>query len=170
MKNYLTTGLHVIILGHVFCGLYLAQEIEAVSQAPQLRNKDIKLQIETVRAKVTVNETVELKVALKNLFANTVFLPADRFDRFAGFDVSVTDSRGRPIMKINDSLTSNGIGSRMDWEIGPKFEFKVKLLLSDFYDLNPGKYSITVLANIHNAKKRESVLVSSNTVKLIVRK
>lgn len=160
MKKHLTIIFNLVVLIGAFNGIDFGQN-------KKLSQKDIELRIAPPRMKSRV-ENVELNVTLENHFYNAVSLSADRQDPFAGYEVTIIDSNGRKVDKTKNPYPSIGIGSWIDWEINSNYKEKKRLELSLFYDFKPGRYTVTVSGKIFNTKKRESVLVTSNTIKLIL--
>lgn len=190
MTIHTTKILHLISLILLFCSISFAQngkdsflkaqgytqaEINRFTQNakdlfPQksLEEKDVDLSIAVDKKKITVGEKIELNISLKNNYTHTFDLPYDLSDSFCGYNVEIKSLDGQLIQPSKVPQKNAGIGSKTGSEVGAGKEYKGMLLLSYFYELPPGKYSIIVNRSVNGWGKTEWVSVKSNSIDLTV--
>jgi hypothetical protein len=160
MKTYTTISLLIIF---AVCICFESH----FSQSGKIDEKDIELQILNKFMKTNVGDTIEIKVRLKNNFRENIGLPYDRYDLGSGYKIEVTDLKGE-IVKINKKPDENiGVGSRVVMELKPKESNTSFLNLSNYYNLNVGKYLVIVHCLVKTSSNK-SIAVSSKPIVLKV--
>ena len=157
----------------IFCALVVGLlshfATSAQDGSDRLESKFIKLGVDATKVKASTGQKIEIPVTLINNFTNDVYLTVDSVtDRLAGYTVKITDYMGKTIQKSEDpDPYFGGPGSREIAVIPPKKVLSHVLVLSDYYKLKPGKYTIFITALVHNYKRKESVWVAAQPIQLI---
>lgn len=163
MKKQISFILLSICLSFILCNTGLGQ-----TNPKSLNKDDIKLKVELAKSEVKVDEKITLKVHLKNNFSEKVSLPYCLSDNFDGYQVEIFDAEEKAIQPTTEPFIYKGFESWTAFELMPAEEQKFSLLISYFYQLPAGKYSIKVTRKVNSSVKRESVLVESEKVILTV--
>jgi hypothetical protein len=162
MKKYTTILLLVIF---AVCVCFESH----FSQSRNITEKDIELQILNKLLKANVDDSIEIKVRLKNNFRENIGLPYDRYDSLGGYKIEITDAKGE-IVKINKKQDENiGVSSRVILELRPKESYTSFLNLSNYYNLPVGKYLVTVHCLVKTLSNKSITVSSKPTVLKVVK-
>jgi hypothetical protein len=128
------------------------------------------VRIQTPRILRTSGEKIEIPVTLLNNFSGPVFLSVvSIFDRRAGYTIRIVNSAGTTVKTSESPDSCVGCPGRGEQAvIHPKQELSHVLVISDYYKLQPGSYTVFVTALVHNNEKDEAVWVSAKPIKLQV--
>jgi hypothetical protein len=115
----------------------------------------------------TSSEKIEIPETLRNNFTNDVYLSVISItDRRAGYTVRIVDATGATVQMSESPDSCAGCPTRGDQGvIPPKQKLSHVLVISDYYKLRPGKYTVFVTALVHNNEKDEAVWVAANPIK-----
>lgn len=177
MKKQIISILQLVLLCGIFCffnvnfGQNKNISVNSKNTLPKsLKKEDVKLKVELAEKKVKVGEKIVLKVHITNNFLEKIIMPYCLCDNFNGYQVEINDSKDKVVQPFKNPYISNGFESFTVSELMPEKEQKFTLLLSYFYQLPIGEYSIKVTKTVSSSIKRERVLVESQTVILTILK
>jgi len=166
-------ALAFLLFGNVYLQTATSQRLNNSNGITQknLETKDIKFNVSFQNEKIKQGEKVELKISIKNNYSQNIYRSYNSNDIFQGFRIEIRNAKGEIVIPTKNLMPDNGRFSLWGFEYGPGQENKQSLVLSDYYDLPIGKYSVVVITDIYaiqRPRKKQAVSIKSKTAFIVM--
>lgn len=125
-----------------------------------IEKKELQIEAEIENQDVNVAEKIVLNLKIKNNSKQYFVMFYELSDAFGGCEIEIRDTNNKVVQTAKTETAKRSFGSRTELVLFPEDEINFKVILSEYYQLSIGKYSVIVSANFNKSENLEEAKIN----------